>query len=69
MVRAESGNNDRGGREIHLCENLYGKWTARNCQAEISAQGETRDAALENLDAVVAALKGDGGHEPTDEEI
>lgn len=69
MVRAESGNNDRDGREIHLRKNLDGKWTARHCQAEISAQGETRDAALENLDAVVAALKGDGGHEPTDEEI
>jgi predicted RNase H-like HicB family nuclease len=57
------------GREIHLTENEDGWWTARDLDVEISAQGATRTEALENLDAVVAAVTGDGGHEPTDEEF
>lgn len=35
----------------------------------MTAQGESRDVALENLDAVVDAVERDGGHPPTDEEI
>jgi predicted RNase H-like HicB family nuclease len=57
------------GREIHLTESEDGWWTARDLGVEISAQGETRAEALDNLDAVVAAVTGDGGHEPTDEEL
>lgn len=57
------------GREIRLLENPDGQWTARDLDAEVSAQGATRDEALENLDAVVEAVRGDGGHEPTDDEI
>jgi hypothetical protein len=57
------------GREIRLTENPDGRWTARDLRVEVSAQAETRTDALDVLDAVVAALDGDGGHEPTDEEI
>ena len=57
------------GREIRLSENEDGWWTARDLGVEISAQGETRAEALDNLDAVVEAVTGDGGHEPTDEEL
>lgn len=42
---------------------------ARNHDVEISAQGRTRREALDNLDAVVAALNGDDGREPTEEEM
>jgi hypothetical protein len=56
-------------RTIRLVENPDGQWTARDLDAEISAQGATREAALDALDEVVAALAGESGHEPTDEEI
>ncbi|WP_449271662.1 type II toxin-antitoxin system HicB family antitoxin [Halobellus clavatus] len=35
----------------------------------MTAQGKTRDVALDNLDAVFETVKGDGGRSPTDEEI
>ena len=56
-------------REIRLIENEDGLWTARDLAVEVTAQGETRDEALDALDEVVAAVAGDGGHEPTDEEL
>jgi hypothetical protein len=69
MARAETGDDDDEPREIRLLENPNGQWTARDLRVEVSAQGETRAAALENLAAVVAAVTGEGGHEPTDEEL
>jgi hypothetical protein len=57
------------GREIRLIENPDGRWTARDCDAELTAQGETRAEALAALDKVVAAADGEGGHKPTDTEI
>ncbi|QLH82611.1 type II toxin-antitoxin system HicB family antitoxin [Halosimplex pelagicum] len=69
MARADAGNRDDEPREIRLVENPDGQWTARDLGVEVSAQGATRSAALENLDAVVDAIAGDGGHEPTDEEL
>ena len=68
MARAETGDDDEQ-REIKLLENADCQWTARDLQVEISAQGEPRGAALKNLDAVVEAVTGDGGHEPTDKEL
>jgi predicted RNase H-like HicB family nuclease len=56
------------GREIHLV-NDGEWWVARDIAAAVTAQGDTRDDALDTLDAVVEAVHGDGGHEPTDEEI
>jgi hypothetical protein len=69
MSRAESGDADVPEREIRLLKNPDGRWTARDLRAEATAQGESRAAALDNLDAVVEAVEGDGGHSPTDEEI
>lgn len=57
------------GRVIRLVENPDGQWTARDLDAAVSAQGASREEALSNLDAVVAALDGKAGHEPTDEEL
>jgi NAD(P)H-hydrate repair Nnr-like enzyme with NAD(P)H-hydrate epimerase domain len=54
---------------ITLRKNPDGRWTARDHEHEVSAQGETRDGALSNLDAVVDALEGKGGRPPTDEEL
>lgn len=57
------------GREIRLTENPDGSWTARDIDAAVTVEGATRDAALTSLDEVTAAVEGDGGHTPTDEEI
>jgi hypothetical protein len=67
---AVDADRDReSSREIRLVENPDGQWTARDLDVEISAQGPTREAALDALDDVVAALQGDAGHDPTDEEL
>lgn len=41
----------------------------RDLEHELTAQGPTREGALDALDDVVEAVHEDGGHEPTDEEI
>lgn len=57
------------GREIRLTEDDDGWWVARDIDAEVTSQGETREGALENLDEAVALAAGEIGHEPTDEEL
>jgi hypothetical protein len=69
MPGAETSGNDERSREIRLIENPDGQWTARDLQLEVSAQGETGTAALDNLNAVVRAIVSEEGHEPTDEEL
>lgn len=44
-------------------------WVARDEETGVASQGETREAALENLDEAVALYRGDIGREPTDEEL
>lgn len=68
-MSTKSSTNHGAITTITLRKNEDGWWTARNLDVEISAQGETREEALDNLDAVVAALDGDGGREPTEEEL
>ncbi|MGQ4556009.1 type II toxin-antitoxin system HicB family antitoxin [Halobellus sp. GM3] len=68
-MSTDSGTDSARTPSITLTKNPDGKWTARDLEAEISAQGETRQGALENLDAVVDAVRGQGGREPTDEEL
>jgi predicted RNase H-like HicB family nuclease len=69
MARADRGDADAPDREIRLLKNPDGQWTARDLRAGVTAQGESRTAALDNLDAVVEAVENDGGHSPTDDEI
>lgn len=57
------------GRQIRLTQNEDGWWTARDLDAEVTSQGETRGEALDNLDEAVALAAGEIGHEPTDEEL
>lgn len=57
------------GREIRLIENESGRWTARDLDRGLTTQGETRDEALESLDAVIAAIDEDTGREPTAEDL
>jgi predicted RNase H-like HicB family nuclease len=44
-------------------------WVARDEETGVASQGETREAALDNLDEAVALYHGDTGREPTDEEL
>ncbi|MFB6268172.1 MAG: type II toxin-antitoxin system HicB family antitoxin [Halodesulfurarchaeum sp.] len=69
MARADPSSADDPDREIRLLKNPDGKWTARDLRVEVTAQGESRAAALDNLDALVEAVEGEGGHPPTDDEI
>ena len=55
-------------RRIRLTESSDDRWEARDLNAELSAVGGTREEALDQLDAVVAAVIGDGGREANDEE-
>lgn len=57
------------GREIRLIENPDGWWTARDCEAEVTSQGETKEEALANLEEAVKLAKGEIGRPPTDEEL
>ena len=69
MSRVDRGEADAPDREIRLLKNPDGQWTARDLRVGVTAQGESRASALDNLDAVVEALEGDGGRPPTDDEI
>lgn len=69
MAQADPGSADAPDREIRLLKNPDGQWTARDLRVGVTAQGETRSEVLDTLDAVVEAVKGDGGRAPTDEEL
>ena len=69
MARADRGDADAPDREIRLLKNPDGQWTARDLRVGVTAQGESRTAALDNLDVVVEVVEHDGGHSPTDDEI
>jgi len=45
------------------------EWEARDLDVEVSVVGETCDEALTQLDGVVAAVRGESGHPPSDEEL
>jgi predicted RNase H-like HicB family nuclease len=44
-------------------------WIARDVETGVTTQGDSREAALENLDDAVALYDGERGHTPTDEEL
>ncbi|WP_436934344.1 type II toxin-antitoxin system HicB family antitoxin [Halovenus marina] len=69
MARSDPGEADTPEREIRLLKNPDGQWTARDLRLGVTAQGASRDVALDNLDAVVEAVNGEGGRTPTDDEI
>lgn len=59
----------RTGREIRLTEAAAGWWVARDVDAEVTSQGDTRKGALEHLDEAVTLADGEVGHEPTGEAL
>lgn len=56
-------------RRIELTEHADGRWTANDPDAGLTALADSRSGALDKLDDLRAALDGDAGHEPTDEEL
>lgn len=48
-------------------KNEDGTWTARDDDLEFTAMGQTKDKARENLARVIAASRGEGGKEVTDD--
>jgi predicted RNase H-like HicB family nuclease len=44
-------------------------WIAKDVETGVTTQGESRAAALENLDDAVALHDGERGRAPTDEEL
>jgi predicted RNase H-like HicB family nuclease len=44
-------------------------WIARDIDTGVTSQGESRQAALDNLDEAVALHNDEIGREPTDEEL
>lgn len=67
MAKTEDVSRPR--QRIRLVENPSGTWTARDEETGVASQGETRGAALDNLDEALALYRGEIGHEPTDEEL
>lgn len=68
-MATEADGDEGPQQDIRLIQNPDGQWTARDRKHGLTAQGATRREALAALDDVVAAVHGDGGHDPTDEEI
>jgi predicted RNase H-like HicB family nuclease len=56
-------------RRITVTENPDGWWTAHEETVGLTAQGETRDDALDALDEVLEAVEGAEGRSPTDDEL
>ena len=44
-------------------------WVASHVDTGVTTQGQSRKAALDNLDEAVALHNGEAGREPTDEEL
>lgn len=44
-------------------------WIAKDIETGVTTQGETRTAALSNLDEAIALSNNEAGREPTDEEL
>lgn len=57
MERVMSGMSTEVEPTITLIENEDGWWTARHPALGVTSQGETREAALENLDEAVQAAR------------
>ncbi len=67
MARSSSSGGEAADEEIYL--RREGKWwIAEDVVTGVTTQGESREAALENLDDAVALREG-AGRPPTDEEL
>jgi len=61
--------SEGGQPTIVLKQNDDGWWTARDGSRGLTAQDETREEALTNLDDVIDAVENEAGRPPTEEEL
>lgn len=61
-------NGDANDGEIRLWKE-DGWWVAKDVDTGVTAQGESRAEALDDLDDAVAVYSGESGREPTGEEL
>lgn len=62
------GDEDEPEQEIRLVDSGE-LWVATDVETGVASQGQTREAALENLDEAVALYRGEIGRPPTEEEL
>lgn len=67
-MASSTRDSDVHDGEIRLWQE-GGWWIAKDVDTGVTTQGESRTAALENLDDAVALHDGEHGREPTDEEL
>lgn len=67
MASSTTGG-DENEQEIRLVHS-GDLWVATDVETGVASQGETRAAALENLDEAVALHRGEIGRPPSDEEL
>ena len=68
MAKSSRTEGSPSEQEIHLRQDGE-SWVAEDVETGVVSQGESREAALENLDEAVALHRGEIGREPTDEEL
>jgi len=67
-MASSTRDGDARDDEIRLWREK-GWWIAEDVETGVTTQGESRAAALENLDDAVAVHTGEAGRTPTDEEL
>jgi predicted RNase H-like HicB family nuclease len=67
-MASSTRDSDVHDGEIRLWQE-DGWWIAKDVDTGVTTQGESRTAALENLDDAVAVHDGERGRPPTDEEL
>lgn len=67
-MASSTGDRDAHDGEIRLWQE-EDWWVAKDVGTGVTTQGESRTAALENLDDAVAVRAGERGRAPTEEEL
>jgi predicted RNase H-like HicB family nuclease len=67
-MASSTRDTDAREDEIRLWREGDG-WVVRDVETGVTTQGDSRRAALENLDEAVALHRGERGRPPTDEEL
>ena len=67
-MASSTRDSDSHEDEIRLWREGNG-WVARDIDTGVTTQGESRGAALSNLDEAIALHRNEIGHEPSPEEL
>lgn len=67
-MASSTKNDGHHEDEIRLWREGDG-WIAKDVDSGVTSQGDTREAALDNLDDALALHRGEAGRPPTDAEL